>query len=86
MLQTNKEYKECKEYEEYKEAAKMGRQRKRPHMKEQENSPEELDGMEGSNLSDREFKVMNTRMLNSMKKDKEAIKKDQSEIKNTMSE
>ena len=42
--------------------------------------------MEASNLSDREFKVMNTRMLNSMKKDKEAIKKDQSDIKNVISE
>ena len=37
----------------------MGRQRNRPHVKEQENSPkEELDEMEASNLSDREFRVM----------------------------
>ena len=31
----------------------MGRQRNRSQMKEQENSPEELDEMEASNLSDR---------------------------------
>ena len=34
----------------------MGRQMNRPQMKEQENFPEELDEMEVSNLSDREFK------------------------------
>ena len=55
----------------------MGRQRNRPQMKEQENSPEELDEMEASNLSDREFRVMIIRVLNSMKKDIETIKKDQ---------
>ena len=37
-------------------------------MKEQENSPEELDEMEASYLSDREFRVMIIRILNSMKK------------------
>ena len=52
----------------YKAAAKMRRQRNRPQMKEQENSPEELDEMEAGNLSDREFRVMITRILNSMKK------------------
>ena len=37
-------------------------------MKEQENSPEEeLDEMEASNFSDREFRVMIIRILNSMK-------------------
>ena len=37
----------------------MERQRNRPQMKEQENSPEEeLDEMEAVNLSDREFRVM----------------------------
>ena len=46
----------------------MGRQRSRPQMKEQENSPEELDEMEASNLSDSEFKVMIIRILNNMKK------------------
>ena len=38
--------------------------------------------MEVSNLSDREFRVMIITILNSMKKDIETIKKDQSEIKN----
>ena len=46
-------------------------------MKEQENSPE-LDELETHNLSDREFRVMIIRILNSMKKDLEAIKEDQS--------
>ena len=46
-------------------------------MREQENSPEELDEMEASNLSDREFRVMIIRTNNSMKKDIESIKKDQ---------
>ena len=46
----------------------MGRQRNRPQMKEQENSSEELDEMEASNLSDREFRVMIIIILNSMKK------------------
>ena len=57
-------------------------------MKEQENSPEELDKMEASNLSDRLFRVMIIRKLNNMKKDIETIKKDQkgSEIKNAISE
>ena len=36
----------------------MGRQRNIPQMKEQEYSPEEeLDEMEASNLSDREFRI-----------------------------
>ena len=43
-------------------------------MKEQEIFPE-LDEMEVSNLSDRGFRVMIIRMLNSMKKDTETIKK-----------
>ena len=60
----------------------MGRQRNRPQMKEQENSPEkELDEMEVSNLSDRDFIVIIIRILKCMKKDIETIKKDQSEIK-----
>ena len=43
-------------------------------MKEQESSPEEeLDEMEASNLSDREFRVMIIRTLNSMRKDIEII-------------
>ena len=53
----------------------MGRQRKKPEMKEQENIlEEELDEMEAINLSDREFRVMIIRILNSMKKDIETIK------------
>ena len=56
-------------------------------MKEQQNSPkEELDEMETSNLSYREFTVMIIRILNSMKEDMETTKKDQSEIKNAISE
>ena len=69
----------------YKEAAKMGSQRNRPQMKEQENSPEELDEMEATNLSDREFRVMIIRILNTMKTDIETMNKDQSEIKNAIS-
>ena len=60
----------------------MGRQRNRPQMKEQENSPEELDEIEANNLSYREFRIMTIRILNSMKKDIETIKKNQPEIKN----
>ena len=37
--------------------------------------------MEASNLSDREFRVMIIRILNSMKKDVETMKKDLSEIR-----
>ena len=40
--------------------------------------------MKASNLSDINFKVMIIRMLNSMKKDIETIKKDHSEIKNAI--
>ena len=55
----------------------MGRQRNRPQMKEQENSPEEEQSeMETSNLLDTEFQVMIIRMLN-IKKDIETIKKGQ---------
>ena len=64
----------------------MGRQRNRPQKKEQVNSTEELDEMEASNLSDKDFRVINIRILNSMKKDIETMKKDQSEIKNATSE
>ena len=58
-------------------------------MKEQVIFPEELDKMEASNLSDREFRVMIIRILSSTHthtKDIETIKKDQSEIKNAISE
>ena len=47
----------------------MGRQRSRSQIKEQRNSPEkELNEVEASNLSDRDFRVMIIRTLNSMKK------------------
>ena len=56
-------------------------------MKEAENSSvEKLQEMDSSNLSDKEFRIMTIRILNSMKKDIEAIKKDQSEIKNAIYE
>ena len=45
-------------------------------MKELESFPEELDEMEASNLSDREFRVIIIRILSNMKKDMETIKKD----------
>ena len=41
--------------------------------------------MEASNLSYIEFRVMIIRILNSMRKDIETIRKDQSEIKNAVS-
>ena len=45
-------------------------------MKEQDNSPEEeLDETNASNLSDRDFRVMIIKTLNSMIKDIETIKK-----------
>ena len=42
--------------------------------------------MEVCNLSDREFRVMIIRLLNSMKKDIGTIKNDQLQIKNAISE
>ena len=59
----------------YKEGVKMGRQKNRLQIKEQDYSPEEELEMEASNLSDREFRVMIMRILNSMKKDIRTIKK-----------
>ena len=55
-------------------------------MKENNYLEEELNEMEPSNLLDTEFKVMITRMFNSMRKDIETIKRDQSKIKNAVSE
>ena len=46
----------------------MGRQRNRPQMKEQENSPEELDEMEASHLSYKEFRVMIIKYSTALKK------------------
>ena len=57
----------------YKEIAQIRRQRNRLQMKEQENPSEELNERKASNLSDREFRVMITRIFNSMKKDIETI-------------
>ena len=49
-------------------------------MIELDNSPEErLDEMEASSLSHKQFRVIIIRMLNTMKKDIETIKKNQSE-------
>ena len=70
----------------HKKGVKIGRQRNQPQIKEQENSPEELNEMEASNLSDIEFRVMIIRILNNMKKDEETIKKDELEIKNAIFE
>ena len=56
-------------------------------MIKQDNSPEkELNEMEMSNWSDIEFKAMIIKLLKTMKQDIETIKKDQSEIKNAISE
>ena len=46
----------------------MGRQRNRSQMNEQVNSTEKLDEIEANNLSEREFRVMVIRILNSMKR------------------
>ena len=56
-------------------------------MREWENSPEEeLDEMQASNLSDRELRVVITRIPNSMRKDIKTIKNDQPGMKNAISE
>ena len=68
----------------------MGRQRKKPQIKEQEKSPEEINEMEASNSPGIELKNMVIRMLkkfsenfkelsekfNSMREDIETIKKE----------
>ena len=64
----------------------MGRQRNRQQIKEQGNTPEELDETKASNLSNREFRVMIIRIFDNMKKDIETIKKNQLKIKNGISE
>ena len=63
----------------HKEAAKKGRLRNRSQVKEQENSPE-LEEIETSNLSNTEFRVMIIRILNSMKRGIETLKKRTSQI------
>ena len=70
----------------------MWGQRKRSTVEEEEESPKkELSEMEASKLPGTEFKTMVIRMLkelsenfNSMKKDIETIKKNQSEMKDTL--
>ena len=77
-----------------KETAKIGRQRNHLQAKEKEASPEkEVSEIEASKLADIKFKVMVIRMLKelnenytSMKKDIEAINKNQLEMKNAISE
>ena len=52
------------------------KKKKRPQMKEQENSPEEeLSEVEASHLSDIEFKVMIIRILRSMKETDKPLKR-----------
>ena len=63
----------------HKEAAKKGRLRNRSQVKEQENSPE-LEEIETSSLSNTEFRVMIIRILNSMKRGIETLKKRTSQI------
>ena len=55
-------------------------------MKEQKNYPEELDEMQASNLSDREFGAMIIKTLDSTRKDIKTIEKGQSKINNALSE
>ena len=65
----------------------MRRHRNSPQMKEQEESPEkELSEIEASNLTAIKFKVMAISMDKAMKKNIETIKKDHSEMMNTISE
>ena len=64
----------------------MGRRRNRLQMKGKNSPGEELDELETINLSDREFRVMITRILKSMKKDIETTRKGQSERKNAVCE
>ena len=63
----------------------MGRQGNRSQIKEQENFPEELMKWRLA-IYQIEFRIMIIRILNSMKKDIEIIKKDQSKIKNAIFE
>ena len=55
-------------------------------MKEQIKSPEELNKMEISNLSEAEFKTLVTRMLKEPSEDLKSIKKTQTEMKDTLIE
>ena len=63
----------------------MRRQRNMAQMKEQNKTPEkELNKMEISNLSDAEFKTLLIRMLKELSEDLNSIKKNQTEVKNTL--
>ena len=68
-------------------AAKVGKKRNMSQIKEQKNSPEkQLNKIKANNLSDIEFKVVVMRMQKSIINSIETRKKDQSEMKNTVSE
>ena len=64
----------------------MRRQRNMAQMKEQIRTPEELNLMEISNLSDAEVKTLVIRMLKGHSEDLNSIKKIQSETKDTLIE
>ena len=65
----------------------MRRQRNMSQMKEQNKTPEkELNKMETSNLLDAVFKTLGIRMLNELRENINSIKKDQSEMKDTLTE
>ena len=70
----------------HKEAAKTRRQRNMAQMKEQIRTPEELNLMEISNLSDAEVKTLVIRMVKELSEDLCSIKKTQSEPKDTLIE
>ena len=64
----------------------MGRQRNMAQMKEQIKTPEELNKMEISNLLDAEFKTLVIRMFKELSENFNSIKKNQSEMKDTLTE
>ena len=64
----------------------MKRQRNMSQMKEQNKTPERKLKMETSNLLDAQFKTLVIRMLNELGENHNSIKKDQSELKDTLTE
>ena len=65
----------------------MRRQRNMAQMKEHNKTPEkEPNKMETSNLRDPEFKTLVIRMLNEVNENLSNIKKDQPEMKDTLTE
>ena len=50
--------------------------KRQPKWEDKQNPPEELNEMEVSNLSEIDFSIVITRIFNSMKKDRENIKKE----------